>query len=57
MDIANNDLKTTHPIRLGLALNYSVFNYECLNKPDKACTIAKTAFDEAIADIEHIDED
>jgi len=57
MDIANNELKTTHPIRLGLALNFSVFNYECLNDPAKACHLAKTAFDDAIADIEHIEED
>ena len=41
-------LKTTHPIRLGLALNYSVFFYEILNQPDLACKFAKNAFDNAI---------
>jgi 14-3-3 protein epsilon len=41
-------LKTTHPIRLGLALNYSVFYYEILNQPDIACNLAKKAFDHAI---------
>jgi 14-3-3 protein epsilon len=56
-DIANSDLKTTHPIRLGLALNFSVFHYEVMNNPSKACELAKTAFDDAIADIEHIEED
>ena len=50
-------LKVTNPIRLGLALNYSVFNYKVLNDPTKACQIAKMVFDEAIADIEHIDEE
>lgn len=57
MDIANAELKTTHPIRLGLALNFSVFHYEVLNDPSKACNLAKTAFDDAIADIEHIDDE
>jgi 14-3-3 protein epsilon len=56
-DKATADLKTTHPIRLGLALNYSVFYYEVLNDPSKACQLAKQAFDDAIADIEHIDEE
>ena len=55
--IGNADLKTTNPIRLGLALNFSVFYYEVLNDPAKACNLAKQAFDDAIADIEHIDED
>lgn len=41
LDIASTDLKTTHPIRLGLALNFSVFNYETLNDPAKACNLAK----------------
>ena len=54
---ANSELKTTHPIRLGLALNYSVFFYEVLNDPSKACQLAKQAFDDAIADIEQIEED
>ena len=34
-------MKSTHPIRLGLALNFSVFYYEIQNKPDKACELAK----------------
>lgn len=34
-------LPSTHPIRLGLALNYSVYFYEIANLPDKACEIAK----------------
>jgi len=56
-DVANANLKTTHPIRLGLALNFSVFNYEVMNDPTKACQLAKTAFDEAIADIEQLEDD
>jgi 14-3-3 protein epsilon len=55
--IAVDKLKTTNPIRLGLALNYSVFQYEVENNPAKACKIAKSAFDEAMADIDHIQED
>ena len=48
-EIAATELAPTHPIRLGLALNFSVFYYEILNSPDKACQMAKTSFDEAIA--------
>lgn len=48
-EVAGTDLAPTHPIRLGLALNFSVFYYEILNSPDKACQMAKTSFDEAIA--------
>lgn len=34
-------MQPTHPIRLGLALNFSVFFYEILNSPEKACSLAK----------------
>ena len=44
-------LKPTHPTRLGLALNFSVFYYEILNSPEKACRLAKAAFDDAITEL------
>jgi len=56
-DIALTELSPTHPIRLGLALNYSVFNYEILSQPDKACQLAKQAFDDAIAELDTLSED
>ena len=49
--IAMADLAPTHPVRLGLALNFSVFYYEILNSPERACRLARTAFDDAIADL------
>jgi len=51
------DLPSTHPIRLGLALNFSVFYYEIENDQEKACKLAKTAFDDAIADLDNVEED
>jgi len=56
-DIANAELAPTHPIRLGLALNFSVFHYEILNSPDRACNLAKQAFDEAIAELDTLGEE
>jgi hypothetical protein len=50
-------LKTTHPIRLGLALNFSVFYYEIMSSPDQACQLAKKAFDNAISDLENLEEE
>jgi 14-3-3 protein epsilon len=45
MDIAKSELLVTHPIRLGLALNFSVFYYEVLNNPEEACKMARQAFE------------
>jgi 14-3-3 protein beta/theta/zeta len=56
-DIAKNQMQPTHPIRLGLALNFSVFYYEILNAPDRACHLAKQAFDDAIAELDTLNED
>ncbi len=50
-------MQPTHPIRLGLALNFSVFYYEILNAPDRACHLAKQAFDDAIAELDTLNED
>jgi len=57
LDIAKAQMQPTHPIRLGLALNYSVFFYEILNAPDRACHLAKQAFDDAIAELDTLNED
>merc|ERR1712205_173902 len=51
------ELAPTHPIRLGLALNYSVFLYEVQGKSGEACDLAKQAFDDAIAELDTLDEE
>lgn len=56
-DVASSDLPSTHPIRLGLALNFSVFYYEILNSADRACRLAKAAFDDAIAELDTLPEE
>merc|ERR1712203_342448 len=55
--VAEKDLAVTHPIRLGLALNYSVFQYEVLSNPEEACKMARTAFEDAIAELDNVSED
>lgn len=49
-------LPPTHPIRLGLALNFSVCYFEILKEPAKACELAKSAFDAAIAKLDTLDD-
>jgi len=56
-EISKSKMQPTHPIRLGLALNFSVFYYEILGSPDKACQLAKQAFDDAIAELDTLNED
>lgn len=55
--IAKSSLPPTHPLRLGLQLNMSVFEYEIQQQPNKAVKIATTALDEAFANIDKIKEE
>ncbi|XP_001363784.1 14-3-3 protein sigma [Monodelphis domestica] len=57
MDISKKEMLPTNPIRLGLALNFSVFHYEIANSPEEAISLAKTTFDEAMADLHTLSED
>ncbi|KAI4291901.1 14-3-3 protein beta/theta/zeta [Pancytospora philotis] len=50
-------LSCTDPIRLGLYLNFSVFNYEILSNTEAACNIARKAFSDAIAGLDALSED
>ena len=52
-----NELPPTHPTRLGLALNFSVFYYEIMSNQAKACEMAKQAFDDAIPELDNIAEE
>jgi len=56
LGIAEKVLKPTHPIRLGLALNYSVCQYEILKDKKKACELARDAFDKAISKLDELEE-
>jgi len=53
---AAEGLVETHPTRLGLALNFSVCYYEILKQPEKACALAKKAFDAAIQKLDSLDD-
>lgn len=55
-DVAQQ-LEPTHPVRLGLALNYSVFHYEIEGCPEKACKLAKESFDKAVAELDNLDQE
>jgi len=56
-EIAKETMLPTHPINLGLALNFSVFHYEILNNPEDACALAKEAFDKAIQELDTLNEE
>ena len=54
--LCKQEMPAMHPIRLGLALNYSVFHYEILSQPEKACELALFAFESAIGQQSDIDD-
>lgn len=55
--VAKETLSPTHPCKLGLSLNQSVFYYEIMQNPEKALQMARQAFDDAIADLDQVEGD
>jgi hypothetical protein len=55
--ISDVDLGACNPIRLGLALNFSVFYYEVKNDHAKACTLGEQALQNALDKIDECDEE
>jgi len=53
----SKDLSISNPIRLGLALNFSVFYYEVFNDQETACKVAKDTLDLARKELANVDED
>ena len=56
-DKLSKGLNACNPIRLGLALNFSVFYYEVMNNHKKACELGEMALSEALEKIDDVDEE
>jgi 14-3-3 protein epsilon len=56
-EIAGQTLHACNPIKLGLALNFSVFHYEVMQDNKQACQLAETALQEAMNKIDDVDEE
>ncbi len=56
-DAAGKDLQACNSIKLGLALNFSVFYYEVMQDSKMACQLAETALQEAMNKIDEVDEE
>lgn len=54
-EIAEADTSATSPVRLGLALSWSVWHAEILNDRNFALRIAQSAFDKALLDLDQLD--
>ena len=50
-------LPPCNPIKLGLALNFSVFHYEVMKNHKAACDLADKALQEALDKIDELEED
>ena len=56
-DVVAKELQACNPIKLGLALNFSVFYYEVMQDNKQACQLAETALQEAMNKIDDVDEE
>jgi 14-3-3 protein epsilon len=48
-------LPPSHPVRLGLALNFAVFYYEIVQKPEHAYRVAESSYDYAVSEFSGAD--
>ena len=56
-ELSTKELGACNPIRLGLALNFSVFYFEVMNDHKKACELGETALQNALEKIDECDEE
>jgi len=56
-ETAGQSLHACNPIKLGLALNFSVFHYEVMQDNKQACALAETALQDAMNKIDDVDEE
>ena len=54
---SSESLNACNPIRLGLALNFSVFHYEVMNQHKQACELGEAALSDALEKIDDVDEE
>jgi len=54
---ASESLNACNPIRLGLALNFSVFHYEVMSNHKMACELGEAALSDALEKIDDVDEE
>ncbi|CAH1248284.1 PARP4 [Branchiostoma lanceolatum] len=57
LDVAKKKLPPTHPTVLQAQLSLAMFYHNKRNMPEKACQVAKTAFDDAIAELDTLSEE
>jgi len=55
--IAEDALPVTSVVRLGLALNHAVFQYEVMQSPTEAVRIGRKAFEDAVREIDNLGEE
>jgi hypothetical protein len=56
-EISSKELNPCNPIRLGLALNFSVFHFEVIGDHKTACTLCENALNTAVDNIDDCDEE
>ena len=56
-DMALSNISIYNSIRLGLALNYSVFEYEIMDHKNEAYDIAQKAYDEAMKVVDDVEKE